>query len=419
MNIFVPRVELVATVLFALAVLHTFVTQKFAVLAHRDTQHAGLWHLLGEIEAVFGIWALILICWISFTGGATQAVDYLEGLNYTEPMFVFVIMVIAASRPILQLCQMLLQLGTKILPVPTSLATYFLCLSFVPLLGSFITEPAAMTLAALLLRDTFYSKGISDRCKYATLGVLFVNVSIGGTLTPYAAPPVLMVAAKWGWDINYMLMHIGYKALIAVIANSVLVTIIFAKELKSFAVELKVKRRVPWVLIVLHLLMLMGVVVFAHHPVLFMGLFLVFLGVAEAYKRHQNELVLREGLMVALFLAGLVTLGSLQQWWLDPVLRNLDTQTLFFGAVALTAITDNAALTYLGSMVEGVDSAFKYALVTGAVTGGGLTIIANAPNPAGVAVLKNYFDDASISAIKLFCAALLPTLIAIAAFKLL
>jgi hypothetical protein len=56
---------------------------------------------------------------------------------------------------------------------------------------------------------------------------------------------------------------------------------------------------------------------------------------------------------------------------------------MYFGATALTAITDNAALTYLGSLVEGVSDQLKYALVAGAVSGGGLTVIANAPNPAG------------------------------------
>ncbi len=49
--------------------------------------------------------------------------------------------------------------------------------------------------------------------------------------------------------------------------------------------------------------------------------------------------------------------------------------------VVLTAITDNAALTYPGSLIDSMSVEAKYMLVAGAVTGGGLTVIANAPNP--------------------------------------
>jgi Na+/H+ antiporter NhaD/arsenite permease-like protein len=89
---------------------------------------------------------------------------------------------------------------------------------------------------------------------------------------------------------------------------------------------------------------------------------------------------------------------------------------LYFIATALTAITDNAALTYLGSLVEGTSDAFKYALVAGAVTGGGLTVIANAPNPAGYSILKDHFRDESISPLWLLVAATPPTVVAIIAF---
>jgi Putative Na+/H+ antiporter len=154
-----------------------------------------------------------------------------------------------------------------------------------------------------------------------------------------------------------------------------------------------------------------------HHPEAFFGLFLLFLGLAEAYRRHHDRLLLREGLMVAFFLAGLVVLGGQQRWWLQDVLSRLDETTLFYGAAALTAITDNALLTYLGSLVEGVTADYKYALVAGAVAGGGLTVIANAPNPAGFAILKDNFEDQSINALGLFLAALPPTLVAVLSFR--
>lgn len=411
--------EITGAALFALAVLHTFSTRYFEHLAHTRTAHAGAWHLLGEVETVFGLWAFVLIGFMVLAYGWTHSAEYLDGLHFTEPMFVFVIMVMAASRPVMQLARDGVQGLARVLPVQPALAGYFLSLALVPLLGSVITEPAAMTLAALMLKDRVFTAGVSSRLKYATLAVLFVNVSVGGTLTHFAAPPVLMVAAKWQWTTGFMLDTFGAKAVIAILINTLAVTLLFRRELAARAREPvnAPERRVPALLVLLNVLLLAGVVFTNHHVEAFMGLFLVFLGLAEAYRRHHDRLMLREGLMVAFFLAGLVVLGGQQRWWLQDLLSRLDENALFYGATALTAITDNAALTYLGSLVDGVSDEYKYALVAGAVAGGGLTVIANAPNPAGFAILKDHFPDQSISALGLFLAALPPTLVVVACFR--
>jgi predicted cation transporter len=305
------------------------------------------------------------------------------------------------------------------LELPTAIVNYFLLLSVVPLLGSLITEPAAMTLAALMLRDSVFSAGVSERLKYATLGVLFVNVSIGGTLTPFAAPPVLMVAATWQWDFAFMITTFGWKAAIAVTVNALAVTMWLKSELAALGEPDRSRLTVPPVMVAIHLAFLLGVVVFAHHPVVFMGLLLFFIGYATAYAAHQDRLILREALLVAFFLAGLVVLGGQQAWWLQPVLMSLSPEAVFYGATALTAITDNAALTYLASLVPGLSDEFKVAIVAGAVTGGGLTVIANAPNPAGVSILKGQFEEGAVNAGKLLVAALPPTVLAALAFRLL
>lgn len=412
-------IEITGTTLFALAVLHTFSTRYFEHLAHTRTAHAGVWHLLGEVETVFGFWAFVLVLFMAFAYGWGKPSQYLDSLHFTEPMFVFVIMVIAASRPVMQLAGDVVETAGRLIPARPAIAGYFLALSLVPLLGSLITEPAAMTLAALMLRDRIFAAGVSNRLKYATLGVLFVNVSVGGTLTHFAAPPVLMVAAKWGWTSGFMLSVFGAKAILAVLVNALAVTLLFRRELAARAEGRREhpQPRVPAAFVLLHVLILAAVVFTNHDPEAFLGLFLLFLGLAEAYRRHHDRLMLREGLMVAFFLAGLVVLGGQQQWWLQDVLSRLDETALFYGATALTAITDNAALTYLGSLVEGVSEEYKYSLVAGAVAGGGLTVIANAPNPAGFAILKDHFDDHSISALGLFGAALVPTLVAVLCFR--
>lgn len=412
-------VELTGAMLFGLAVLHTFSTKYFEHLSHTRTAHAGLWHLLGEVETVFGFWAFVLLVFMAAATGWGPTSEYLDDRRFVEPMFVFVIMVISASRPILQLVSDVTRKLGVALPVPPATARYFLALSLVPLLGSFVTEPAAMTLAALMLLDTIFSRQASNALKYGTLGVLFVNVSIGGTLTHFAAPPVLMVAAKWGWDTATVFSTFGWKAAIAVLANASLLTFLFRREIaaKARADAHGNRSRAPAALVLVNLAILAGVVASNHDPEVFMGLLLLFLGLAEAYKRHHDRLLLREGLMVAFFLAGLVVLGGQQKWWLQAVLSSLDETTLFYGAAALTAITDNAALTYLGSLVDGVSQDFKYALVAGAVAGGGLTVIANAPNPAGFAILRNSFHEQSISPLWLFLAALPPTIVAVLCFR--
>lgn len=415
----VTWLQLTGATLFGLAVLHTFSTRYFEHLAHTRPGHAGLWHLLGEVETVFGFWAFVLLLFMATALGWGAATEYLDRTRFVEPMFVFVIMVISASRPILQLVSDFVRQLAVVVPLSGAVAHYFLALSLVPLLGSAVTEPAAMTLAALMLRDVIFSRRVSNKLKYLTLGVLFVNVSIGGTLTNFAAPPILMVAATWGWDAATVFSLFGWKAVLAVAINATALTLAFRGELtKSARVTAQdTGKRVPAAFVLVNLAILAGVVAANHHPEIFIGLFLFFLGLSEAYKRHHDRLMLREGLMVSFFLAGLVVLGGQQQWWLQMVLSSLNETSLYYGATALTAITDNAALTYLGSLVTGVSDEFKYALVAGAVTGGGLTVIANAPNPAGFAILKNSFDEQSINPLGLFLAALPPTMVAVLCFR--
>ena len=413
--------QLIGAALFALALLHTFASKYFEVLAHRHPRHAGLLHLLGEVEVVFGFWAFVLIVVMALVSGGAEAVSYAESRHYTEPLFVFVVMVVAASRPVLEAVRSLLAAIARLAPIATPIALVWLGLAAVPLMGSLITEPAAMTLAALMLAPQIFRQGIPEWLKYASLGVLFVNVSIGGTLTSYAAPPVLMVASVWHWDSAFMATTFGWKASIAVLINATVVTFLLRSHLPATtdADARAQTSQVPWLVSAIHLTFLAGVVTFAHHPVFFLGLFLFFLGYTQAYERYQNQIILKEGLLVGFFLAGLVVLGGMQQWWLQPIVSSLGPVALFFGALSLTAITDNAALTYLGSLIVGMTDQAKYMLVAGAVAGGGLTVIANAPNPAGVALLRRGFNDGSIGAVGLLLGALPPTAMVTLLFLLL
>jgi hypothetical protein len=417
--------DLVAAALFGVALLHTFAAKAFERLAHHSPRHGGLFHLLGEIEVVFGFWAFVLIAVMALMVGGGRAIEYAESRQYTEPLFVFTIMVVAASRPVLEGIQALVVVLARALPVRTAVAEVWICLAVVPLLGSAVTEPAAMTLAAMMLAGRVFTAAMPERLKYGALGVLFVNISIGGTLTAFAAPPVLMVAATWHWDSAHMASHFGWKAAIAVLINATVMTVLLRQHLNGAAAPsrgdapvtpLIPVTPVPRTVTLIHFAFLGAVVAFAHHPVIFLGLFMLFLGFTQAYANHQSPLLLKEALLVGFFLAGLVVLGGLQQWWLQPIVSSLGPAALFFGALGLTAVTDNAALTYLGSLIAGISDPAKYMLVAGAVAGGGLTVIANAPNPAGVTLLKAGFEDQSIGALGLLLGAALPTAVAAAMF---
>ena len=531
--------NLVASLIFLLAIVHTFMTGRFMAIAHRwehaheekiksgvahrDSVHHGaeLLHFLGEVEAVFGIWAVALVVAIIGFYDWNTMVNYIGyKVNFTEPLFVVVIMTLAATRPILRLSESLIRKIANLLG-GTLTAQWLTTLTIGPILGSFITEPAAMTISALVLARILYELEPNQTFKYATLGLLFVNISVGGTLTHFAAPPVLMVAEPWKWTTLHMLVHFGWKAIVGILISNGIYFLMFRKEItrleekftlvrlkdeiqqkymkrremdarfeelvkavneeqgaltafdrqiqeladevkqrlkkhyipqlidkgvepdsvqQAFAerfeeIKLRAMRRglpallapeqrgtfmdpdwdkrddsVPVWVTVVHVFFMAWTIVNAHHPELFIAGMLFFLGFAEVTKPFQNRIDLKPALMVGFFLGGLVIHGGLQGWWIAPILGNLAKLPLMMIATILTAFNDNAAITFLSTLVPNFTADLKYAVVAGAVAGGGLTIIANAPNPAGVSILKKYFRD-EVSPGGILASAVVPTVI--------
>lgn len=410
----------ISTLVFTLAILHSFFGKPISGLSSTFPKYRKIWHLLSEVEIVFGFWGLIFLL-ISFAKiGFNSTSDFLYNLSFIEPLFVFVVMVIAASNPILNFITSLIGKIALLFKKNQSVIFYGTILSLIPLFGSVITEPAAMTLAALLLKEHFYSKNISIPLMYATLAVLFVNISIGGLLTPYAAPPVLMVAHKWGWDLKFMLFTFGWKAILLVFFNTYLITKIFNDEIKHVKVSLSkiTSISIPLYVIAIHLIFLSAIVYFSHHAVIFLSVFLLFLTYVFIYKEHQNKLIIKEGLMVSFFLGGVVILGQGQVWWLSSIVGNFAADTTFYSTALLTPFIDNAALTYLGSLLPNMNDDYKYAVVAGAMSAGGLTVIANAPNPAGYSILGKYFKKEAFNPIVFFGYALIPTALAMFIFRI-
>lgn len=438
--------NLLVSLMFLGAIIHTFMAGKFAKISHHlqekhrekmarrepENKYTGdvieevsflsqLFHFLGEIEVVFGLWVLPVFWSIAYFFGIDASIAYFSSINYTEPMFVVVIMTLAAARPIMRLSEQALKAISK-LGNGSPAALWFTILTVGPILGSFITEPAAMTISALILAKEFYARRPSNRLAYATIGLLFVNISVGGTLTHFAAPPVLMVASKWNWDLAFMFINFGWKAVIGIIISNTLFFMFFKSEFgnltelhESSGRKLLIKwdmreDRVPIGVTVVHVLLLIWTVYFAHYPPLFIAGFLSFLGFVEATGHHQNRTNLKPALLVGFFLSGLVIHGGLQKWWIAPILGSLNEVPLMIGSTVLTAFNDNAAITYLSSLVPNLSESMKYAVVAGAVAGGGLTVIANAPNPAGLSILQKFFPD-GFSPLGLLLGAAIPTVI--------
>ncbi|HET7538008.1 MAG TPA: putative Na+/H+ antiporter, partial [Candidatus Didemnitutus sp.] len=378
-------------------------------------------HFLGEVEAVFGLWALVLGVAIVWHKGLDTAVHYFnETVTYNEAVFVVVIMALASTRPVLLLAENCMRVVAGF-GGGRPWAWWLAILTIAPILGSFITEPAAMTIAALLLSRQFFELNPGTRLKYATIGLLFVNVSIGGTLTHFAAPPVLMVAAPWGWDIAYMFTHFGWHALSGIALSNTAYFLMFRRELMALQPRPEAEGSeapVPVWVTAAHLLFLAFTVWAAHFPVLFIGSFLFFLAFVQATAHHQRPVELKSPILVGFFLAGLVVHGGLQGWWIQPVLGRLGEIPLFVGATLLTAFNDNALVTYLATLVPNFGEELKFAVVSGAVAGGGLTVIANAPNPAGQSILQKYFPD-GVRPAGLFLGAAIPTAIVAFSFMVL
>jgi len=457
--------NLVASIIFLCAIFHTFLSGYFIEMAHvHEKRHkekieklgltgeakphedakddvsfkANLYHFLGEVEAIFGIWVIALagaVLWFfgiqgdGIGAGLTQFKNYIgHDVNFTEPIFVVIIMAIAATRPVVRFAEFIVDKVAKIFG-GTPASWWFSALTVTPLLGSFITEPAAMTIAAFLLSKKFFDLNPSPKFAYATLGLLFVNISVGGTLTHFAAPPVLMIAEKWSFGMSYMLLNFGWKAAIGILIANTAYFFYFKSHFSNLKASTSQDMHIPlrWVdredpiptwITVMHLFFLAWTVYFAHYPALFIGGFLFFLGFSQATGHHQNEVNMKSPILVGFFLAGLVIHGGCQGWWISVLLTSIDNQwVLMIGSTILTAFNDNAAITYLASQAPGLSIGAKYAVVAGAVTGGGLTVIANAPNPAGQSILGRYFKG-GVSPMGLMKAALIPTLIMGACFML-
>lgn len=419
----------IATVCFAFALIQSLGSSRILALSDRCKESrpflSRFLHFAGEPEIVFGMWAAIFVAALMFIEGFTNGLLWMDQRNFSEVAFVFVVMILASTKPVTDFAELLIGSCARLLPLPKGIRIYSTILFLGPLLGSLITEPAAMTICAILLKRSVFKPlghSISTKFFYSTLSILFVNISVGGALTHFAAPPVLMVARVWEWDTSFMFMNFGYKAVVVAFINTVIAVYINKKDLltikKMSAVNHVPARRAPWWIIAVHLGFVTLAVLGVHHPSFVLGLFIFFLGFYAITKEEQADVKIEQSMLVGFFLGGLVILTANQGWWLKPILSSIEKLPLYLSTLFMAPVTDNAAITSLASQVENLSSQSKYLIVSAALVGGGMTIIANAPNPAGFMLLRNFCPGKNLNPLYLFIYALIPTTIAAVLFYL-
>ncbi|MBI5273377.1 MAG: hypothetical protein HY861_05275 [Chlamydiia bacterium] len=436
--------HIIALLLFFLAILHTLSVHRVHTLARNcelreapkrlgkpRTRSLAVQclYFLSEVEIVFVFWAIPLFITIACMYGWRVALDYMNTRDYTESLFVAVILALAATRPIIHAAERAIEWCARWLGGSLS-AWWFTLLTVGPILGSLITEVGAMTLSALLLSRQFYEYNPNPRLSYATLALLFVNISVGGILTDFASPAVLVLAHAWQWSTADMFLIFGWKAVCGILASNLLYWTIFRKEFARLDTKKRImtasrillsngqtEPAIPSWITAVHILFIAWLVIISHYPAVFIASFLFFIGFHQATRSHQYPIRLIRPMFVGLFLAGLVIHGGLQGWWVVHLLYNLSALGVMGIAILLTGFNDNTAIAYLATLVPGWDAAitYKYAVFTGVIAGGGLTVIANAPNPAGYAILGRHFQG-GIKPLQLLFMALIPTLILYAIF---
>jgi hypothetical protein len=436
--------HLLALIILICAIIHTLFVHKVHDLANYLEHRKGstrtgkrrlrsigvqILYFLSEVEIVFAFWVIPLFIAMICYYGTSVALDYINTRDFTEALFVVIILSLASTRPIIQLSQKIIHLVAHRFGGTLS-AWWFTLLTVCPLLGSFITEPGAMAIGAYLLSKQFYHYKPSNRLAYATLALLFTNVSVGGVLTNFASPAVLILSHAWHWTNLYVFLTFGWKAALGILIANSAYWLIFRKEFAQLNKRQNVTSEyfippqeegsaVPHWITIVHLFFMAVIVITAEYPAIFLAAYLFFVGFHQSTRHHQDSLKLARPLLVGLFLAGLVIHGDLQGWWVVQTLSDLSPIQILGASMGLTAFNDNTAIAYLATHIPNWDDVFKYALFSGVISGGGLTVIANAPNPAGFVILSEHFHLRRISSWNLFLAALLPALVFYVIFSLL
>lgn len=442
--------NLLFTLIFLLAVIHSFVAPLLLKAASKRIRRhempidpvAGgskseipkrtghfsketfFWEMVyffGEIEVVFGLWAIPLLLSMVWFFDWDTPVAYIKSNHYTEAAYLFVSMAIAATYPVIRFVE---QVSEKVMGwfEDTPLTWWMTLLTLGPLFASYLKDTSMMTIVAILLMRHFYIFRPPLKLALATQSLLFVNMGVAGSLTSVASPTALLVSGPWGWDTGFMFFTFGWKAMVGIITVNVVYWFLFResfaalnRKAKTMFLQKVEVVDVPFWVTGVHLAFLVWVILTNNEPALYLGAFVLFLGFYQATHPYQIALSLRVPILIAFFVASLELHASLQGWWAEAFLESFKEQVLPFVALVLTTICHNSMVVYLATFVPHLTDRAKEAYFSGAIAASGLTLISSGANLIGYKVLSQAFDE-PIAPSTIFIYSFLPTFIMLAIF---
>lgn len=401
----VQPLNLLFLFLFICAILHTLFAHCFFNNTKEKTP------FFAELEIIFGLWCIPLILAICYTYGTAAAMRYLHDQNYNEALLMVVAMSVASTYPIIHLAERILKTSAKF-TYESPITWWWLIMSLGPLIGSLIKETVAMTISALLLNKYFFTANPSKKLSYGTFALLMLNVSIGGSLTNFGTSAITIAAKPWGWSTPFMFKTFGIRALIAILICNTLYFLFFRKEffnLKKIP-PTGPEKEVPFYITLLHVLMLVWITLNKDNIVVVLGSFVLFLGFYQSTSKYQSVMDLKEPLLVGFFIASVIVLGGTQIWWVEPLLSRFNEIASMKLTIFLSAFTHNTTVSYMLTKIPNLTDHLKYALFSGMMIGGGLTLIGNGANLVAYALFKKHFKY-NVNLGTLFLYGLVPAII--------
>lgn len=421
---------------FILSIVHIFMIPVFARL-YRNYQNKriafpedwkrflwlGEWYrLMSTIELVFLLWSVPLFFWFLYTEGYKGTMAYLNTRNYTFSMFIIVMWLLLGSKPISYAVE---HAFAKIANIGRqSPKSWWLTVMFVaPLSTIFLRETGAIIIATTLLAKYFYDLSPSTRFSYATMGLLFSNVSIGGLLTTSSSRSLSMILRTLRWDNYEVMTHFGWKALLAICLSTTVYYYLFRREFHHFPRKIEhiinAGRKIPIWIICVHIAMAFAAMRFRSAPVLMGGVCIFYVFFHRLTVFYQNKIDFWKVCCLGVFFIGMSFVGGLQEWWILKLVKNSSDFGYMWAAYILSIFLDNVLVNLMMHDLPVVTDCYLYLVVAGCMSAGGLTLIANTPNIVSFATLRPFFQKPSFSFWKLFLASLFPSVLALMLFWLL
>ncbi len=391
----------------------------FPKLCKRHQLFSELYRFVSKVEIVFVLWAVPLFFWFLYTEGYRVTMAYFNSRNYNSAMFIVVIFLLLESRPIVYFAERLLSSIARI--GKTSPKSWWWTLMIAtPLLTFLLKESGAMIIGATLLVRHFYAFSPSSRFAYATLGLLFSNISIGGLSSSISSRAMFVILPSLKWGHKFVFQYFAWKATLAILVSTTVCYLIFRKEFDTFPTTVLNRdfkgERVPWWIICIHIILVWIVVWSRYTPLFIVAILLFYIGFQRFTIFYQSPLNIPKACLVGLFYAGMVIFGDLQEWWVLGIMHGMSDFGYMISSYMLSIFLDNALVNYLVHNLPVATDCYLYLVITGCMAAGGLTLLANMPNIIGYLLLRPAFRDSSISQGKLFLAALGPSFISLIVF---